>query len=164
MYGIRVGSILAVLFWLWSPTAGAAFQASPEAACAFLTEAGLRGRNYRRIGEGLYRCNSRRRNLPFGGSEVHAMRFQAQGDAQHVRQLRLTLYVNSKRQVQPAHRRMLENGQLLVQKALEVNMPTEVVRTLLDGATGTWNVAGAAVVLEKSQIQSISHQYHLIIR
>lgn len=157
-------SILAVLLWLCSPTAGAAFQAEPEAACAFLSDIGLNGRTYRRVGEDLYRCISRRRNLPFGGAQVHTMRYLAQGGPHNVRQLRLTLYINSRSQMQAALRRMLENGRLLLERALETNMPEEVVRRLLDGATGTWQVAGADVVLEKSQIQSSSQEYHLLIR
>ncbi len=92
------------------------------------------------------------------------MRFQAQGDPDHVRRLRLTLYVNSRQQVQAAFRRMLRTGQLLVERSLNVKMPEEVVRRLLDGATATWEVAGADVALEKRQIQAVTFEYHLVIR
>ena len=161
---IRIWSTLTALLLLWFPTAGAAFQADPEAACAFLSDVGLRGRNYRSIGEDLYQCRSRRRNLPLGGAQVHTMRFQAQGDPDHVRRLRLTLYVNSRQQVQAAFRRMLRTGQLLVERSLNVKMPEEVVRRLVDGATGTWELAGAEVALEKRQIRAVTFEYHLVIR
>jgi len=155
---------LAILLCLWFPTAGATFQTTPEAACAFLSEVGLNERNYRHVGGGVYRCASSRRRLPLGGAQVHTVRYRAQGDPHNVRQLKLTLYVNSRRQVQAARRRMLEYGQRLVKKALAVSMPGGAAGSLLNGATGTWKVAGADVILEKSQIRSSSHQYHLIIR
>ena len=160
----RYWLICSLVPWLWSPTAGAEFKADPETACNLLSDIGLRGRNYRHIGEGLYQCRSRRRNLALGGNRTHAMRFQAQGDQDTVRQLRLTLFVNSREQLQATFRRMLRDGQLLMNRALQVEMPEEVVRRLLDGATGTWQAAGADVVLERSQVRAVTFEYHLVIR
>jgi len=70
------------LLWLCFPAANAAFEHDPTEACAFLAEAGLGAGGYRRIGEGLYQCASRRRNLPLGGGQTHTLRYLAQGDEQ----------------------------------------------------------------------------------
>jgi hypothetical protein len=153
------------LLWLCFPVAHADFERDPTEACAFLAEARLDAGGYRRIGEGLYQCRSRRRNLPLGGGRTqHMLRYLAHGDEQIVRQLRLILFINSTSQVQAAHQRLLRYARMLVKNALGVDLPEGAANAILKIATGTWNLNDAELVLQQGQVRTGSYEYRLIIR
>ena len=91
----------------------------PNEACALLSNAGLGAGRYRNMGDGVHRCSSRRRAPPLGGAVKHSIRFAATGDARQVRQLRLTLAVNTASEQQPAHCRLRDHANTLTQHALQ---------------------------------------------
>jgi len=102
--------------------------------------------------------------LPLGGGQTHTLRYLAQGDEKTVRQLRLILFINSRRQVQAAHQRLLRNARLLVENALGVDLPEGPVNAILTVATGTWNLNDAELVLQQGQVRMGSYEYRVIIR
>ncbi len=157
----RLAAAFGALLWLDSMAAAAVDD--PAVACDLLAAQHLGARGgYRPMGKTLHRCASARRPLPLGGSPTHEIRYVAEGDATRVRSLSLQLYVNSREDVQPAHRRLLEYAELLAEAAFGRALPQAAVDAILAGVNGRFAIDNGEVVAEKAYIHG--RTYELFVR
>ena len=140
------------------------FRADPSVACDFMAAEGLRTRGGYRESGGRHHCRSQRRNLVSGGPLNNSIRFVAQGDAEAVTQLRFELQVNSTTAVQRAHRQMVDYSRALMKAALGAEMPEEIEAAILSATTGTWDVNGSTVSLERIVLGAPGYELRLSIR
>jgi len=157
--------ILALPVFGFSPVLLAEYRNDdPTQACGLLSDARLRAGKYRNAGGETYRCNSRRRALPFGGAVKHSIRFEAIGDAESVHQLRLTLAVNSTREQQPAHGRLRDYANTLMGHALQAPLPEHVEAAILSVAPGAWRLGDAELAVRRVKLSVIGYELQFIIR
>jgi len=165
MRALRLCLILALPMLGFSPALLAEYRNNdPAQACALLSDARLRAGKYRDVGGGAYKCNSRRRALPLGDAVKHSIRYEALGDAEGVRQLRLTLAVNSTREQQPAHRRLGDYAGTLTGHALQAPLPEHVEAAILSVAPGVWQLGDAELEVRKVKLGVVGYEVQFIIR
>lgn len=142
----------------------AGLRLDPQAACDFLADERLRTRGGYRQSGNLHRCASQRRNLGGSGRVQNNIRYIAWGDAEAVTGLRLELRVNSGSSVQRAHRQLVDHGRLLIKRALGAEMPEEVESAILSATTGSWDIKGSTVSLERIVAGQPGHELRLVIQ
>ena len=107
---------LAMLLLGGLPAAASALDLDPARACGLLAGEGLGAGPYLSRDGAPYACRSRRRTLPLGGRRPPEVRFLAHGDARAVHELRLTLDLYGRRDLQPALNRFARLAQGLLSR------------------------------------------------
>jgi hypothetical protein len=155
---------LAPLAWSEAP-AGNGLRLEPETACHFLADERLQPRGgYRPTGTGGYRCASPSRPLSAGFPVTHEIRYLAQGDRDAVTTLILLLDVNSREDIQRAHRVLLERTERLVDLALDSEVPEAAAQAIMAGGRGSWPVAAAELTLARSPSRAGAYELRVEIR
>jgi hypothetical protein len=135
--------------------AAAADASKPAVACDMMAAHGLAGRgDSGAAGGGSFRCDSRRRSLPLGAEPAHEIRYFAIGSAGRVESLNLQLTINSREEVQAAHRRLLDYTVHLAREALDAVVPDEMAAAILSANNGRFEIGGTQATVRKAQIRS----------
>ena len=112
-------------------------------------------------GGGSFRCESRRRTLPLGGEPAHEIRYFAAGTAGRVESLNLQLTINSREEIQAAHRRLLNYTAELAKDALGAEVPEEMAAAILSANNGQFEIGGKQATVRKAQVRGLF--YELIV-
>ena len=131
----------------------------PAVACDLMAAHGLPGRGDVGAAEGgSFRCDSRRRSLPLGGEPAHEIRYFVTGSAGRVESLNLQLTINSREEVQAAHRRLLDYTSGLAREALGAEVPPKMAAAILSANNGRFEIGSTQATVRKAQIRGMLYE------
>ena len=131
-------------------TAGAGLSLPPDKACGLLADKGIPAAGgYRATMGSVHLCGSFQKVIPVSNGDFDTLQFSAQGTEAAVTQLELDLRLKSMGEVQSAFRYLLENVELLAERALGAKVPEEAQVAIRSGVTGKWPLGGATLTVER---------------
>ena len=129
---------------------GAGLPLSPDKACSLLADKGIPAAGgYRATMEGVHLRGSFQKVIPVSNGDFDTLQFFAQGTKEAVTQLELDLRLKSMGEVQSALRYLLENVELLADRALGAKVPADAQVAIRSGVTGKWPLGGATLTVER---------------
>ncbi|MEN8176751.1 MAG: hypothetical protein ABFS23_13380 [Pseudomonadota bacterium] len=147
---LRIGLTPMVLLGMFSAASVAATLA-PDDACHFLADERLDTRGgYRPLGESAYQCASPERALTAGGHPPHDIRYVVQGTQDQATELSLTLRVQTREDIQRAHRILEEHAAALTAKVTGSDLPPEAGDAILSAIEGEWTIGNTRVTLRRN--------------
>lgn len=108
----------------------------PGQACNYLTGAGLPTTTYRQQADGIYRCASPHiaiGTVPGRSGRLNDIAYAAEGGAQSIAALRLSIDVDNPEQAAAIHRRLKDVANMLARK-LRVDLPASIQDAIASGA------------------------------
>lgn len=147
---IRVNrtNLMAMILAMLSAPAMAELAADPTSTCSALADEGL-GAHYQEKGD-QYRCQSRRKHLPFGDPVNHEARFLASGDQNQVHKVELTLRLYGHGGLQPTLKRLTGWSNQLARKLFDTPLAPEVETAIMATDHGTWPMGDASLSLQRN--------------
>jgi hypothetical protein len=153
-----------VLMLAFNASASESDFAKPETACALLSEHRLRTSGWsKRVGGQQFECRSHYREFLTSGRLKNRIRYIAYGSADLVNMLRLELQIRARRDVQRAHKHLLDYTTLLVNQTLGADLPEDMQEAILSGIKGNWRIKTAVVRLERFTLENVHYELHLTI-
>lgn len=136
----------------------------PAQVCQWMSDDRFRGGSRYTQSRNLYRCNTNRKPITRGDPPKSDVRFVAEGSENAITQVRLEMQMRSSRHPQQALARFREYANSLTKRALSVELPEEIGKSLMSGTIGEWPVAGRTVTLKRVQDRGSSYDFHFGIR
>lgn len=121
------------------------------------------GNKYAGVNADLFRCATLRKPIAQGEPVASDVRYLAEGTATAINEVRLEMRMRSFRQPQQTLRKFQEYAATLAKKALSVELPEEVSKSIRSGVIGHWQVAGKTIKLEKLHQVVGSYDFHFSI-
>lgn len=110
---------------------------SPEKACSYLNESGLKTRGYKYL-KGEYGCTSPDKNIGTGYPLANTIAYYVTGDLQTVKALALVLKINNRGAAAAAHQALVETSEKLSINATGTTLQADIRKALSQGEPGKW--------------------------
>ncbi|OPA86300.1 hypothetical protein BFW87_26540 [Pseudomonas fluorescens] len=138
---------------------------SPETACAFLSDSGLKGRKWTDYGDGTSGCASNYKDIGTGSPLANNLAYYALGSGSTVDQVKLVLNFNQPKTPGPSVQALGKAAEKLTQKALGAALPASIKKAIALGqpqvaAVGT----GSVEVLREEWPTGKGYEVHVIMR
>ncbi|MCW8880278.1 MAG: hypothetical protein OQK04_11530 [Kangiellaceae bacterium] len=121
---------------------------SKTEVCSILSEIGLKTKGWKKFYGDEYGCLSPYKDI---GSGVlpNNIAFYVEGNKSSAREVKLVININNNSDANLAHRELLKASKLLSRKAIGRELPKEVVKAILSGASFTKKVADSIVKVQR---------------
>lgn len=117
----------------------------PSSACRYLTTLGMNSRGYKISYDDEYYCSTPYKDIGTGFPLPNNIAYYVEGDRAAARQLKLVLNINIRQQAKEAHEVLVVTARTLTQKALNLQLPTEIDHALINGRNGKWQISQAQI-------------------
>ncbi|TNF98034.1 MAG: hypothetical protein EP297_09090 [Gammaproteobacteria bacterium] len=153
-----------LLITLFNASASEADFTNPEFACSLLSDHRLRTSGWsKRLAGQQYECRSHYREFLTSGRLKNRIRYIAHGSVDLVNMLRLELQIRARRDVQRAHRHLLEYTSIILDKILDAEVPDDMKDAILAGIKGDWHLKTVTLSLSRFSLDNALYELHLTI-
>lgn len=140
-------------------------QATPEEACAFLSDLGLKGRAWTEYGDGASGCASNYKDIGSGSPLPNNLAFYATGSGHIVDQVKLVVNFNQPNSKAAATNSLLAASARLSQKSLGASLPQSITKAIQAGTPAVADVGtGSVEVIRDEWPTGKGYEIHVVMK
>lgn len=140
-------------------------QASPDTVCAFLSDAGLKGRKWTDYGDDTSGCASNYKEIGSGSPLPNNLAYYVKGSGSTVEQVKLVVNFNQPKSPGASIQALGKAAEKLAPKALGAPLPASIKKAIVLGQPQTASVgSGIVEVLRDDWKNGKGYEVHVVMK